>query len=113
MTNYEIAATNYPSPDIITGQHTNGPPIVFVKVDGQWVSTKSKSVRNVCLELERNGPDRIVAGTWSGYEKPHHYGYCPQCDAPGKIRERRPYGDDICANGHRYKSSEARSNNGK
>lgn len=30
------------------------------------------------------------------------YGLCPMCGAPGVIRERRPDGDDTCANGHVY-----------
>ena len=32
------------------------------------------------------------------------YGYCPKCGAPGVIRERRPDGNDRCANGHTYPS---------
>lgn len=35
------------------------------------------------------------------------YGYCPTCRAPGKARERRPDGDDICENGHKYPSKSA------
>lgn len=30
------------------------------------------------------------------------YGFCPICGEPGTTRERRPNGDDACANGHRY-----------
>ena len=33
------------------------------------------------------------------------YGYCPQCGAKGVMRERRPNGNDKCANGHTYPSS--------
>ena len=33
------------------------------------------------------------------------YGYCPQCGAKGAMRERRPNGNDKCANGHTYPSS--------
>lgn len=36
------------------------------------------------------------------------YGFCPECGAPGISRERRPEGNDRCANGHVYKSSGAR-----
>ncbi len=32
------------------------------------------------------------------------YGYCPICGAAGKSRERRPDGNDVCANGHTYSS---------
>lgn len=35
------------------------------------------------------------------------YGLCPECKAPGKARERRPNGNDICANGHSYPSKNA------
>jgi hypothetical protein len=31
-------------------------------------------------------------------------GYCPICLAPGKLRERRIDGNDICENGHEYPS---------
>lgn len=35
------------------------------------------------------------------------YGYCPVCGSPGEMRERRPNGDDMCGNGHRYTSRAA------
>lgn len=35
------------------------------------------------------------------------YGYCPKCGAPGKMRERRLNGNDICQNGHTYPSASA------
>jgi hypothetical protein len=35
------------------------------------------------------------------------YGHCPVCGAKGVTRERRPGGDDRCANGHTYKSMHA------
>lgn len=35
------------------------------------------------------------------------YGRCPHCGAPGIQRERRPNGNDTCANGHVYPSSAA------
>ena len=35
------------------------------------------------------------------------YGFCPHCGAPGKARERRPNGDDLCERGHRYPSRDA------
>ena len=37
------------------------------------------------------------------------YGYCPECGAPGVTRERRPDGNDRCANGHTYPSRAALS----
>lgn len=33
------------------------------------------------------------------------YGNCPVCGSPTISRERRPGGNDKCANGHLYKSS--------
>ena len=30
--------------------------------------------------------------------------FCPTCEAPVYMREKRPNGDDICANGHKYPS---------
>lgn len=39
--------------------------------------------------------------------RPAPYGYCPLCGAVGVSRERRPDGDDKCANGHTYKSVKA------
>lgn len=35
------------------------------------------------------------------------YGTCPTCRAPGLSRERRPNGNDRCAQGHSYPSSRA------
>lgn len=35
------------------------------------------------------------------------YGYCPICGAPGKSRERRLNGNDICENGHAYPSNDS------
>lgn len=34
------------------------------------------------------------------------YGFCPQCGAPGKTRERRINGNDTCMNGHVYPSKD-------
>lgn len=39
----------------------------------------------------------------------HGYGYCPRCLNPGEERERRPNGNDTCANGHVYPSRTALS----
>lgn len=35
------------------------------------------------------------------------YGYCPECGGKGVMRERRPNGNDKCANGHTYPSCKA------
>lgn len=39
------------------------------------------------------------------------YGFCPKCGAPGKFRERRIDGNDICEKGHKYPSKSALINN--
>ena len=36
-----------------------------------------------------------------------HYGYCPICYGPGVSREKRPDGNDICSNKHKYPSRTA------
>jgi hypothetical protein len=38
---------------------------------------------------------------------PHSLGYCPICGSPGRSREKRPNGDDLCEAGHKYPSSSA------
>jgi hypothetical protein len=43
----------------------------------------------------------------TGDENENLYGRCPVCGAPGKTRERRPNGNDVCHNGHTYPSSTA------
>ena len=35
------------------------------------------------------------------------YGYCPFCGGEGAARERHPFGNDRCVNGHKYKSIDA------
>jgi hypothetical protein len=39
--------------------------------------------------------------------RPNSIGFCPKCGAEGFSRERRLDGDDTCANGCRYKSTDA------
>lgn len=41
------------------------------------------------------------------YAVANPYGLCPICHEPGITRERRIGGNDKCANGHEYPSSEA------
>lgn len=66
---YELKTTNYPHPDISEGQHTNGPATVWVKIEGEWHNTHSHRTHRVMEELKRNGPERIIAGTWDEYEQ--------------------------------------------
>ncbi|MCZ4270938.1 hypothetical protein [Maritalea porphyrae] len=37
------------------------------------------------------------------------YGFCPVCGAAGRMRERRPFGNDECENGHTYPSAKSLS----
>jgi hypothetical protein len=39
--------------------------------------------------------------------KPHEFGFCPHCNAPGVSREKCINGDDTCEKGHCYPSSAA------
>lgn len=48
----------------------------------------------------RRGTDRPVVNS--------PYGYCPHCGAASLVRERRPHGNDTCANGHVYPSTTSR-----
>lgn len=63
----EIKATQFRHPTITTGQHTNGPAHIWIKVDGEWYPTGSSKAHKVRRELEENGPGRIMAGEWNEY----------------------------------------------
>ncbi|CAB4139710.1 hypothetical protein UFOVP352_42 [uncultured Caudovirales phage] len=52
---------------------------------------------DICKTLEQPAQQEPVAV----------YGHCPECGAKGVMRERRPNGNDKCANGHTYLSSVA------
>jgi DnaJ-class molecular chaperone len=52
------------------------------------------SLRQAIKELESQEPVAV-------------YGYCPECGEKGVMRERRPDGNDKCANGHIYQSCKA------
>jgi len=49
--------------------------------------------------------DRVIWPESTEQDPVAVYGYCPQCGAKGVMRERRPNGNDKCANGHTYPSS--------
>ena len=68
----------------------------------------------VCAQLERIAREALAdhamrqvqrLGQEIEQEPVAVYGYCPQCGAKGVMRERRPNGNDKCANGHTYPSS--------
>lgn len=54
---------------------------------------------------KRDKPPRTVE-TYSP-TCPSRYGYCPECGAPGVMRERRINGNDRCKNGCIYPSANA------
>ena len=68
----------------------------------------------VCAQLERIAREALAdhamqevqrLGQEIEQEPVAVYGYCPECGAKGVMRERRPNGNDKCANGHTYPSS--------
>lgn len=62
-----------------------------MKSEPQSQKTEASENINPMFEQERAAP----------------YGYCPECAAPGKLREKRPDGNDICEAGHSYASAKA------
>jgi len=59
----------------------------------------------LCERLERIAREAIAE--LESQEPVAVYGYCPECGAKGVMRERRPDGNDKCANGHTYQSCKA------
>jgi hypothetical protein len=71
--------------------------------DGHRYQDAKKTVESVkeaitAIKQARSAPVQEPVGV---------YGHCPVCGAKGITRERRPGGDDRCANGHTYKSIHA------
>jgi hypothetical protein len=72
-----------------------------------------KRLKVSCLGLDAVDPlrllvnDVVVALREPEQEPVAVYGYCPECGEKGVQRERRPNGNDKCANGHTYPSSKA------
>jgi hypothetical protein len=64
------------------------------------------SIRNPTLEEARKylaaEVEKIIAEAVAPT-----YGLCPHCGSPGVFRERRPGGNDACAEGHVYPSKAA------
>lgn len=53
---YELCATNYPHPDIKTGQHTNGPASIWVRYKGeQWLHTGERHMHKVREAIDTFG----------------------------------------------------------
>jgi hypothetical protein len=65
---------------------------------------QEKALQALHNENERLG---LYEDAYAEQEPVAVYGYCPECGAKGVQRERRPNGNDKCANGHTYPSSKA------
>lgn len=62
---YELTTTRFAHPDIVSGQHTNGPSWVWVReIGGHWIPTKCSHRHRVVAELETRGINHIIKGTW-------------------------------------------------
>lgn len=58
----EIIATNYPHPTITTGQHTNGPAIIWLKRcldDAEWINTGMIHMHKVRALWETRGKEWV------------------------------------------------------
>ena len=66
----DICHTNFNHPDITTGQHTNGPPSVWVRVhpDGEWYPTRSYYWHKVWQWVEAFGVEYVDLCRQEGWE---------------------------------------------
>lgn len=56
----EVCQTQYNHPSITSGQHTNGPMSIWVRVPGgEWVPTDSRKMHDVRFWCENYGVDYI------------------------------------------------------
>lgn len=69
-------------------------------IKGRGMGSKSYRLRRL-ESLPRN----VFPGSPESGRSP--YGKCPHCGSPGRMRERRPSGNDTCEKGHVYPSSAA------
>ena len=66
----------------------------------EWQKPRDVKVAGYSKELKKSQDKSIESQMLP-------YGRCPQCNAPGVSRERRPNGNDVCRNGHSYPAKEA------
>lgn len=94
-------------------------PSVLCEEDGKSLSISilekatEREVRFVTFEDQIDKDISMVLQIFNNHttEKSlYGYGFCPmpRCNAPGVTRERRPNGNDTCANGHTYPSRDAK-----
>ena len=66
---YEIVSTNYANPDVTSGQHTNGPAAMFVRLvdatqtrKGKWINTGETHAHKVRKRISEGE----FYGRWDG-----------------------------------------------
>jgi hypothetical protein len=88
-----------------------------------YFAAEAQAALEVCLAEEMREIIEAALTTSAGHWKPKArdllakmdgrstppagLGFCPICGAPGRSREKRPNGDDLCEAGHSYPSSSA------
>jgi hypothetical protein len=77
----------------------------------QWAKMLKKAITSLRQSIEQaEQQDVVLPGGGHVPAVPVAvYGYCPECGCEGVMRERHPFGNDKCTNGHRYPSSQALS----
>lgn len=84
---------------------------IVAKIDPDFDLAKIKGPEEAEAEEEEGGEEGAgEEGEEEGGEdmdKEAPYGFCPKCGAPGKTRERKPNGNDTCAEGCTYPSKDA------
>jgi len=80
---------------------------VYCPICGAPTINRSPSMQDTCGGTPSHTYQARQARVGPAVQAP--YGYCPvpKCGAPGVERERRPNGNDKCANGHEYPSADA------
>lgn len=56
---YKFCRTNYVHPEVTTGQHTNGPAVVWIQHNGEWICTRETHLHRVREWLEAFGDEYI------------------------------------------------------
>jgi hypothetical protein len=42
-----FCTTNFPHPNIVSGQHTNGPPAIWIRrIGGEWIRCRERSLHH-------------------------------------------------------------------
>jgi hypothetical protein len=43
----EFCTTNFPHPNIVSGQHTNGPPAIWIRrIGGEWIQCRERALHH-------------------------------------------------------------------